>query len=91
MTPDDIKEDKRNARRRLVRFLSKGGVLVREEIGGAVGVAWRTASRSGEGFPTEVCEKVRQKGCRVHGAPRKLVKITDRGAYAFEPLEDEEA
>lgn len=43
-------------------FLDKGGVLVRDEIGGAVGVRWGCAHRSGGGFDAGVCEKLREFG-----------------------------
>lgn len=43
-------------------FLRKGGRLVREEIGGAVGVRWGRAHRSGAAFDTRVCERLLELG-----------------------------
>lgn len=38
-------------------FVAKGGRLVREDIGGVVGVRWARAHRSGPGFATPICEQ----------------------------------
>ena len=43
-------------------FLAKGGVLVREDVGGAVGIAWSRAHRSGPGFASTACERYLQLG-----------------------------
>lgn len=42
----------------LRNFLAEGGRLIREDIGGVIGVRWARAHRSGSGFATDVCEKL---------------------------------
>lgn len=44
-------------RKRAWRFLRAGGVIVREEHGGSVGLRWTAASRSGRAFDTPICER----------------------------------
>lgn len=44
-------------RKRVTRFLTAGGVLIREDCRGAVGVRWSRASRSGGSFDTAICER----------------------------------
>ena len=46
-------------------FLRKGGRLVREEIGAAVGTYWTCAHRSGSGFNAELCESLLALGLLV--------------------------
>lgn len=46
----------------LREYLAEGGRLVREEIGGAVGVHWAKATRCGVSFSTQVCERFVELG-----------------------------
>lgn len=41
---------------KLRAHMDKGGTLIREDCGGAVGVRWTTAERSGKSFEPAVCE-----------------------------------
>jgi hypothetical protein len=43
-------------------YLREGGRLVRDEVGGVVGVRWARATRSGESFATKVCERFVELG-----------------------------
>lgn len=43
-------------------YLSGGGCLVRDEVGGVVGVRWARATRSGESYPTRTCERLAALG-----------------------------
>lgn len=49
-------------RKRLGRFLARGGVVLREAIGGAVGERWARPSRSGSGFDPAICSAWLQNG-----------------------------
>lgn len=62
-------------RRRLIDFLKRGGVLVREDFGGAVGVRWGTAHRCGAPFETPVCERLLETGCRVAKKQHTLQRV----------------
>ena len=53
-------------RARLTRFLKRGGVLVRDVCGGAVGVRWARASRTGSDFDAAVCERRLEEGRLRH-------------------------
>lgn len=46
-------------------YLREGGRLVREEIGGAVGIHWARATRSGGGFKAQFCERLVELGLLV--------------------------
>ena len=39
-------------------YLKEGGAVVRDEIGGVVGVRWGAATRTGETFATRFCERL---------------------------------
>ena len=39
-----------------MKFLRKKGVLQREDVGGAIGVRWTAAVRTGQSFPADLCE-----------------------------------
>lgn len=39
-------------------YLADGGCIVRDEVGGVVGVRWAAATRCGESFATKVCERL---------------------------------
>lgn len=55
-------------------FLSAGGRIVREDLGGVVGVRWARASRSGGGFAAPICDRFVQLGI--------LRAVDDGRAYA---------
>ena len=44
-------------RKRLRRYLDKGGVLKREVLGGSIAVRWASAHRCGPAFPAPLCER----------------------------------
>lgn len=46
----------------LRKYLKREGRLLREDIGGAVGVRWATAHRSGPSFSAAVCERLLASG-----------------------------
>ncbi len=52
-------------RKRAWRFLKQGGVVVREDWGGTIGIRWSRASRSGNAFDTAICEGWLTRG-RLH-------------------------
>jgi len=54
-------------------FLRDGGHLIREEIGGAVGVHWARASRSGGAFSPRLCERLRELGLIVPTMDREHI------------------
>lgn len=41
----------------LREYLREGGPLVRDEIGGVVGIHWTKAARTGEAFSAVICER----------------------------------
>lgn len=43
-------------------FGRKGGVFVREFLGGSIGIRWGRAHRSGAAFSTEACERLFDAG-----------------------------
>ena len=49
-------------RKRLGRYLARGGVVMREAIGGAVGERWARPTRSGPGFDPAICSAWLQNG-----------------------------
>lgn len=42
----------------LRQYLGDGGHVIREDCGGAVGIRWCTATRSGQSFPPALCERL---------------------------------
>lgn len=55
----------------VAKFLALGGRLIREDVGGVVGVRWARAHRSGPGFPAPICERLLELGRLTtdHGNP----------------------
>lgn len=49
----------------LRNFLEDGGRLIREDVGGAVGIRWGRANRSGPGFEFDHCETFLRLGMIV--------------------------
>lgn len=43
-------------------FIQRGGHLMREDIGGIVGIRWAPADRNGGSFPTPFCERLLSLG-----------------------------
>jgi hypothetical protein len=41
----------------LREYLAEGGCVVRENVGGAIGIHWAKATRSGSAFATSICER----------------------------------
>lgn len=41
----------------LREYLADGGRIVREDVGGAVGIHWAKATRSGSNFAATICER----------------------------------
>lgn len=70
MTEEQLR--RRRERVFVLEFLKRGGVLIREDIGGVVGVRWGRAHRSGPPFDTETCERLLERGCTVDGLPQVL-------------------
>lgn len=63
---------RRREREFLLSFLKRGGALVREDIGGAIGVRWGRAHRCGPAFDPLACERLLERGCTIDGQPRVL-------------------
>lgn len=76
-----------NDRRRLIRFLAAGGAVVREDLGGVVGVDCSAASRSGRRFHPDAFDRLLASGCVLKGAPRRLVPVDGSAGrtFAFAP------
>jgi hypothetical protein len=67
------------ARRRLIRYLARGGAVIREEVGGCIGVRCCGAARTGREFDPEALDRlIAQGGATVNREPRQLVR--DAGA-----------
>jgi hypothetical protein len=86
---DEARQERRRARRRLLAFLKKGGVIEREQFGGVVGEQWRRATRSGPGFDADICARLLEKGCIVGGKPHFLRTpgADCRNTFILEPAE----
>lgn len=52
----------------LRRHLDRGGFVVREDVGGAVGTNWARACRSGPGFSAACCEAFLEAGLMIRDA-----------------------
>lgn len=53
-------------------FVRKGGVLLREDIGAAVGVRWCAAHRSAGSFDPKFCERLLEIGVIMQAAKEGL-------------------
>jgi hypothetical protein len=82
MTDDQLA--RRRERDFLLSFLRKGGRLLREDIGGVVGVRWGRAHRSGPPFDPQTCERLLEKGCVIDGLPHVLHPSLDAPENVFE-------
>lgn len=49
-------------RKRAWRYLRRGGVALREDLGGAIGARWVRASRHGPALDTSICERWLERG-----------------------------
>ncbi len=75
MSPSAL-QDRANARRRVIRRMRRGGCLVREDIGGAVGLVYRWADRGGApSIDPATVERLRETGCTIGGKPHQLVAL----------------
>lgn len=74
MTP----EEREIERRRLRRFLGRGGTVVREEIGGAIGVRACGAARNGREFSGEILDRLIEQGFTFNRQPLRVVCAPDR-------------
>lgn len=57
----------------LHRFVAAGGALIREDIGGVIGVRWGRAHRSGSPFDTDMCERLLTLGALAPIEPTRPV------------------
>ena len=73
-----LKRDK--ARKRLIRFLRRGGHLVNDFLPGGK-VAWASASRSGYVFDDAMVQRLIKKGWTDLGAYRNLKWDTDTNTW----------
>lgn len=64
-----------NARQRLLRYLRRGGVVFREDCGGAVGVVWMAAPRCSRVFETPAGDRLLEAGCVIKRVPYRLVQL----------------
>lgn len=60
---------RRNARNRLLRYITRGGALVRDQTG----LAFCKANRSGEAYPTALVERLIERGWSAGGVSYRLV------------------
>ena len=79
MTPEQHLTRRRN-RRRLLTYLRRGGVVVREQFKGAVGEQWRRATRCGQGFDATACARLLERGCVLGGVKYELVRVENSEA-----------
>jgi len=78
------------ARRRLIRFLARGGSVVREDVGGVIGVRCCGAARSGREFEGAAFDRLRETGCTFKGKARTLERTPGPAEiYRFTPLPPE--
>lgn len=63
---------RRREREFVLSFLRRGGALIREEMGGAVGIRWGPAHRCGTSFDSNTCERLLSRGCVINGKSRIL-------------------
>jgi hypothetical protein len=50
------------AHQSLIDHLREGGAIIREQVGGAIGVHWTTAARAGGHFSDRLCERLLSLG-----------------------------
>lgn len=79
--PDELLRRDRE-RKRAWRYLCRGGVVIREEIGGAIGVRWARATRSGAALDPACLERWVQKGRLVAAGPSGTYRLADTNALA---------
>lgn len=60
---------KRNARNRLLRYVTRGGPLVKDQTG----LGFCKANRSGEAYPTALVERLIERGWKAGGVSYRLV------------------
>lgn len=70
------------ARRRLVRFLARGGLVVREAVGGAIGVRCCGAARNGREFDPQALARLIETGATFKGRPYLVVRDQAAGRPA---------
>lgn len=85
-------QERANARRRVIRRMRRGGCLVRDEIGGAVGLVYRWADRGGApSIDPDTIERLRETGCTIAGVPHQLVALDGPATPTFALREAAEA
>lgn len=67
--------ERRRERERLLSFLKRGGAIVREDVGGGVGVRWGKAHRCGRGFDAATCDKILEAGFTSEGVRYQLQRL----------------
>ncbi|MDB5447607.1 MAG: hypothetical protein JWQ97_2924 [Phenylobacterium sp.] len=77
------------ARRRLIRYLARGGSVMRETVGGSIGVRCCGAARNGREFTAEALQRLIEAGCVVDGQQRQVERVDSPGEiFRFQPNED---
>lgn len=79
MSPDARKAE----RARLVRFLGRGGLVVRESVGGVIGVRCCGAARNGREFSPEALARLIETGCVRKGQPYAVVPVSEVAGDVF--------
>lgn len=64
----------RNARRRLLRWLTKGRAVTRD-WSPSLGARWTDANREGLAFDADAAERLRMRGARVNGHQMVFEKV----------------
>lgn len=72
------------ARLRLIRYLARGGAVVREDIGGVIGVWCCDAGRTGRSFDAAALDRLVEAGCVHKGHAREIRQ--EGQTYKFAPL-----
>lgn len=72
--------------RRLVEYMKRGGAVLREDVGGVVGVRWTTAHLSVVRFDPKACERLMERGCKVGGKLHALSRERDVSSEVYRLL-----
>lgn len=73
----------RNARSRLLRYLLRGGRLVRDESG-----HYCRATRSGEPFEGKLVDRLIERGCMVSAQEHQMAHDLNSRTWALRPVGD---
>lgn len=73
-------------RRRLIRYLARGGAVIREQVGGVIGVRCCGAARTGREFAAAALEAIAARPPVVAGEIRELEQLGPGEVFRFKPI-----